>query len=230
MQQDHGASLRDRAFVPSTSSPQAVSTIPASIPSASGSYLTCRNCAVDRSTCERRAHVRAGIRGLGLTSIRFRCDARVPLYRPGQRVEVTWKYYPPDWDHYEGYSLETWPATVVHESKKGFVIAVDDVASDNDLPAREYIKNENLYCNVVAGKLKALDEPDRRTCEVCRSAENADGTVTGCWGTNGYDNSRVENCLASAIEARRAETGTGSVHESAVPEADAQSTQPDSSS
>lgn len=166
-----------------------------------GSYLTCRNCAVERGTCVRRAQVRAGIKGLGLTSVKFRCDDRQPLYRPGQRVEVTWKYATPDWDWQDGLSLESWPATVVQETKKGFLIVVDDVPSGNDLPAREYIKSDSLYCNVTAGKLAPLSEPDRRTCEYCRSAENADGTVTGCWGTNGYDDTRVANCLAAQIEA-----------------------------
>lgn len=209
-----GASLRDRA---TAVEPVPVSPLRDGIPNASGSYLTCRNCAVDRNTCARRAEVRAGIKGLGLTSIRFRCDLRQPLYRPGQRVAVTWKYAPPDWDWHDGLSLETWPATIVQETKKGFLIAVDDVPSDNDLPAREYIKNDSLYCNVTAGKLAPLVEPDRRTCGYCNSVENADGTVTGCWGTNGYDDSRVDGCLAQAIEAQRAGTaGSGAKHESAV--------------
>lgn len=167
-------------------------------------YATCRNCAVDRPSCARRAEVRARVKGLGLTSIKFRCAARRPLYRPGQRVEVTWRYCPPDWGYEEGVSLETWPATVVQETKRGFLIVVDDVPSDNDLPARDYIKSDSLYCNVAASKLSPLNEPDRRTCEYCRSAENGDGTVTGCWGANGYDGmTRVTNCLASAIEAQQ---------------------------
>jgi hypothetical protein len=218
--QDKGASPRgDRAtHEPSPS----VLAVPVGIPSASGLYLTCRNCGVDRNGCARRAEIRARVKGLGITSLKFRCADRKPIYHAGQRVEVTWKYCPPDWDWEEGMSLETWPATVVQETKKGFLIAVDDVPSGNDLPAREFIKSASLYCNVAAGKLAPLNEPDRRSCDYCHSIENADGTVTGCWGVNGYDGmNRVDNCLAQAIEARRAETGTGSVHESAVGKADA---------
>jgi hypothetical protein len=175
-----------------------------SIPSAGGLYLTCRNCGVDRNSCQRRAQIRAAVKGLGLTAIKFRCGDRRPMYRPGQRVEVTWKYCPEDWSYEEGMSLETWPATVVQETKKGFLIVVDDVLSGNDLPAREYIKSDSLYCNVASGKLSPLDQPDRRTCEYCRSAENADGTVTGCWGVGGFDGMQpVSNCLAKAIEARQ---------------------------
>jgi hypothetical protein len=203
----NGASAEaDRTFAASPSSP-AVSPVPASIPSACSFYATCRNCGVDRHTCERRAQVRAGVKGLGLTSIKFRCDMRRPLYHPGQRVEVTWKYYPADWEYDEGYSLETWPATVIQETKKGFLISVDDVPSSCDLPAREYIKNENLYCNVVAGKLSPLTEEDRPICAHCKSALNTDGTVTGCWSANGYDGiAPVTNCLAQAMSTGTAKT------------------------
>lgn len=45
------------------------------------------------------------------------------------------------------------------------------------------------------------------------------GSITSALG---YAYERASGVLASAIEARRAETGTGSVHESAVPKADAQ--------
>lgn len=183
-----------------------VSAVPVSIPSASGLYLTCRNCGVNCQTCARRAEVQAGVKGLGLTSIKFRCADRRPMYHAGQRVAVTWKYSPPDWDYEDGLSLETWPATIVQETKKGFLIVVDDVPSGNDLPAREYIKSESLYCNVMATKLAPLDEPDRQTCEHCRSAQNADGSVTGCWAADGFDGMiRVTNCLAQAIEARCAQ-------------------------
>jgi hypothetical protein len=162
-------------------------------------YQPCLNCAVERATCPRRAQVAAGIKGLGMTTVNFRCALRRPLYREGQRVQVTWKYYPPDWAYEDGCSLETWPATVVRETVKGFLIVVDDVLSDQDLPARDYIKNESLFCNVVAGKLAPLDEPDRRVCEYCGNPSDGNGGVLGtCWGEDGYGKNIAPNCLASA--------------------------------
>ena len=174
-------------------------------------YNTCRNCAVDKATCERRTKVSAGIKGLGLTSIKFTCADRQPLYRPGQRVGVTWPYYDPDCGWEDRLSLETWPATVISETGKGFLICVDDVPSDNELPAREYIKSQNLYCNVSAAKLASLDEPDHAICEHCESTPGVDGTVLGCWAIGGFDGmSPVANCLAIGIAARSDETRSGS--------------------
>ena len=215
--------LRGRAVV--NGAGQAVSALRASVPSASNFYRTCKNCAFDHRTCQRRAALEAGVKGLGLTGVTFRCDQRQPFYRVGQRVGVTWKFVLPEWGwgYEEGVSEEEWPATVVAETKRGFRIVVDDVPSDNETPARDYIKSDSLYCNVTAGRLRALDEPDRPVCGYCGSAENGDGTVTGCWSPDQFDQfaPRKGGCLAQAIEARRAETGTGSVHESAVTEGDA---------
>lgn len=202
-----------------------VSPLRASVPSASNFYRTCKNCAFEPQTCDRRAALVAGVKGLGLTGVTFRCEQRQPFFRVGQRVVVTWKIYDPDWDGYsDGMMEELWPATVVAETKRGFRIVVDDVEGNEEgTPARSYIKSESLYCNVTAGRLRAIQEPDRAVCGYCGSAENGDGTVTGCWASNnGCDGMfKVDSCLAQAIEARRAATQSGSVHESAVAESDA---------
>lgn len=192
----------------------------ASIPDAGRFYRTCKNCAFDHRACARRKQVERGVKGLGLTGLTFLCEQRKPFFRNGQRVEVHWTFALPDADFWDGMNTETWPATVVAETKRGFRIVVDDVESDLETPAREFIKNDSLYCNVSASRLSALDEPDRLICKACDSAENGDGTVTGCWGGEGYH--APNDCLAQAIEARRAETAkTGSVHESAVSAGDA---------
>ncbi len=221
-QEDGRFAFSDRAVV--NGAGQAVSALRASVPSAGNFYRTCKNCAFDPRSCDRRATIEAGVRGLGLTGVKFRCDQRQPFFRPGQRVGVTWKFVLPEWEwnYEEGMSAETWPATVVAETRRGFRIVVDDVPSDGDTPARDYIKNESLYCNVTAGRLEALDEPGRAVCGHCGSADNGNGSVTGCWASNdGCDGMfKVDNCLAQAIEARRAET-SGSACESAVPSGNA---------
>lgn len=205
-------------------SQQAVSAAGASVPSAGNFYRTCKNCAFDAASCLRRAEVEAGIRGLRLTSVRFRCEQRQPFFRVGQRVGVTWRFAPEGWTWEDGLSAEEWPATVVSETKRGFRIVVDDALSDLETPARSFIKNDSLYCNVTASRLRALDEPDRAVCAACGSAENGDRTVTGCWGGEGFI--RVDDCLAQAIAARSGETQSGSTEgKSAVAEGHAPKTQ-----
>lgn len=142
------------------------------------SYQTCLGCAVDRNSCSIRANVKAGIKGLGLTSVKFKCTGRVALFQPGERVYVTWNipdYANIDWYGEADWMPESWPATVVQESaERKFVIKVDDVNSDEGRPAKEWIKNQNLFCKVKKSKLSRIAEPHRSICEKCMEPMDAD--------------------------------------------------------
>ncbi|WP_298164997.1 hypothetical protein [Novosphingobium sp.] len=130
------------------------------------SYSTCINCAADKATCERREQVRAAIKGSGITSVKFKCDKRQSMFHVGQRVAITWEV-----STEADYSLdETWPGTVVRENGTRFVVAVDDVPSDEGTPARDYIRNDRLFVKVSPQRLRALDEPDRPICNFCERA------------------------------------------------------------
>ena len=129
-------------------------------------YSTCTNCAVEKSTCIRRAEIRSAIRGIGITSAKFRCDDRLSIFHPGQRVAVTW----PVGDDYDDTNYESWPATIIAEVGTRFLISVDDVDGDFETPARDYIKNERLFAKVSPHKLRAIDEPCRAICKFCGSA------------------------------------------------------------
>lgn len=143
------------------------------------SYQTCLGCGVDRNSCQIRASIRAGIKGLGLTSIKFNCGDRVSIFQPGERVFVKWNI--PDYDDCDCYGHASWqeniwPATVVQETvDRKFVIKVDDVLSDEDMPAKEWIKNHNLFCKVRRSKLSKLNEPQRPICENCLEPVDSDG-------------------------------------------------------
>jgi len=128
----------------------------------------------------------AGIRGLGVTSIKFNCPDRKPKFAPGQRVSVSWPVHDGGAYDEDPWNLETWPATVSGESGKKFVIRVDDVDSDFDTPARSYIKNDTLYCKVSAAKLVPLDEPAQNICKRC--GEIGGLGLKGCQDLNGEGN------------------------------------------
>lgn len=144
-------------------------------------YRTCHNCAVDRDECATRAQIKRAITGLSVTSIKFRCPARQPLFRAGDRVEVTWLVGSGDYHDYgpEEPNEETWPATVIEEVGARWLICVDDVDSDMETPARDYINSTSLYCKVSAGKLKPLDEPRRAVCTICGIVGG--NSFSGCW-------------------------------------------------
>lgn len=90
------------------------------------------------------------------------------MFRPGQRVSVTWTV-----GDYREQTDETWSGTVLRESGTRFLISIDDLPSDEGTPAREFIKNDRLFVKVTPGRLNALDEPDRRICNFCERAPAA---------------------------------------------------------
>jgi hypothetical protein len=190
-----------------------------------GFYLPCHNCALEKLPCARRDQVAAGIKGLGLTAVKFRCAERKPLFAVGQRVFVEWLI--PDGDgYYEEVTAERWPATVVAERRPKFQILVDDVDSDYETPARTYIKNESLYAKVTAAKLHPMDEAPRDVCSVCQAVRAGDGAISGCYGyEDGAHGYTPNGCLKfrarQAMETGTAETaGLRAQHDSAVPEGD----------
>ena len=142
-------------------------------------YHKCRNCAVDTSTCPRRQAIRSAIKGLGLTSIKFQCQDREPLFRVGQRIEFDWTHYD---ESARDYCGEVEPdelkfkGTVASENEERgtFVVQVDQdpVPSNIEFPNLTYtpdqvFKNGGFAVRIRPVSMRAIDEPDRAICPDC---------------------------------------------------------------
>ncbi len=140
-------------------------------------YRTCYGCTVDGSTCPARAAMRDALKGLGITSIAFKCAARQPAFYEGQRVTVTWPFYEDEEDPLE---IE-FHATVIYERKPGrYRIRVDD---GPDQTIGEYVSPDSLksggHAHVSVTRLQPLDELTRTVCAVCGRVE---GLTEDCYG------------------------------------------------
>ena len=161
-------------------------------------FRTCKNCIREAAPCERRDALKASLRGLSVTSVKHRCAGRQPLFSAGQRVSVTW----PVGDFDEGYSDETWGATVIKEVGPRFLIKVDDANSDCDTPAKGYVKNPSLFAKTTAARLTALDEPIQAICPTCDRVGLGAYGESGCYGqpaSPGVWGYRPTGCLALTI-------------------------------
>lgn len=144
-------------------------------------FPTCKNCVLEKHPCARRDGVRALIKGSGVTSAKLRCPERVALYQPGQRVTVTWPVPDGD-DEYHNYATaNAWPATVIKEVRSTFLIKVDDVLSDHEVLASEFVKNPTLYAKVRVTKLAPLDEPPQIVCAQCGRVGTGAPGEGGCF-------------------------------------------------
>lgn len=162
-------------------------------------YLTCRNCVLEKQFCQRRAHVKAAISGLGITSLKFRCPDRAPVFPTGCRVSVSWPVNGGD-SEYPSYENETWSATVVGDSRGRILIKVDDADSDYETPAKSYVKNPTLFARVSADRLRLLDEPDRDVCPSCQRVDGGGIGENGCYAyaaSKPFHGYRPGGCIAS---------------------------------
>ena len=158
-------------------------------------YATCLNCAVDKTTCAKRKAISSAIKGLGITSAKFRCADRVSRFRPGQRVEFDWRYYDDDGSG-EGYTA-TFVGTVMHEQKgnKRFAVKVDPDHEIYDLKPADILKSPE-FISVRPDDLRPLDEPDKPLCPLCAAYD--DDTADSqrlCYGFGDLTNVRGLGCL-----------------------------------
>lgn len=170
-------------------------------------YRTCHNCAVDAGECPTRRASRNALAGAQVTSVKHRCPDRKPLFARGQRATVTWLIdEAAEVGDYELPILveHSWPATVIREKGGKFIICVDGVDSDGEIPASSWLKNDSRYAKVTANKLKPLDEPARTVCDRC---DNLEGNAAGCWDESsrngGYDWCKPDpKCLVNILASR----------------------------
>lgn len=157
-------------------------------------YRTCHNCGIDRATCPRLSAIKTQVAGLNLTSVKFKCADRLPLYAPGDRVNVTWTV---GTEGYEEANDEMWPATVIGEKGSQFIICVDNVDSDEGTPAKSYVQNDSLYAKASAQRLTPMtggDDTPRTVCGLC--GEIKEHGLDACYVTGTWKNPK---CL-KAIE------------------------------
>jgi len=69
----------------------------------------CRNCP-HKDGCEIKAEKQRALRGLGLTLVNFKCDKRLSLLQPGQRIKLT---LATEWQGEHGYGTTEFEAVVM---------------------------------------------------------------------------------------------------------------------
>lgn len=133
-----------------------------------GYYKPCKNCAVDLTTCPRRKMVKDSIAGLSVTSIKFKCQDRVPLFKAGQRVSLMWTCWSEGDDGPDDGLPVRFKATVIAEQRLRFIVRVDDADDlEQGIPARNVFKNDNLVIKAKPADMAWIDEPDRTICQTC---------------------------------------------------------------
>lgn len=161
-----------------------------------GYFATCLNCAADKSTCARLAEIRQAIKGMSITSVKFKCAERVSMFRRGQRVQFDWRYYDDDRSG-EGYTA-TFYGTIMREKpgNKRFSIRVDQDHEDYDLKPSDILKSPE-FTSVRPADIQPIDEPDKPMCYLCSAYREEVDAERLCYaGANGDE--PYKNCWSEA--------------------------------
>lgn len=121
-------------------------------------FRTCVGCAVDRKACQRLAEVRTSLRGLNITSVKFKCDDRRDLFQPGQRVVALVRY------GLDGEQFgDNFPGTVISQRGARATVAID-------AEGRDVMTNERGFGRFSLENVKPIDEPPQPICSTCCGA------------------------------------------------------------
>lgn len=139
-------------------------------------YHQCRGCTVDHNKCGIRAELRAAIKGLNVTSIKFNCKERKPKFLTGNRVLVTLPFYEVYGPQGETDThLIDFKGTVICERKTrgNYKVKIDDGpdADDGNYTSPEDLKSNTGYVAVKGEHVSPLNEFDRTVCKECEAVD-----------------------------------------------------------
>ena len=150
-------------------------------------YHPCKGCAIDPAGCDKRKNIKTALAGLSITSLKFKCAERKPLFYPGQRVSFSWAVCIGQDHEGEGrYRKMRFNGTVICESSRPtkFTVRVDQDGDGYTEEPKNVFRNGGDVVNVRAADLVLLGKPD---CTFCPSCLQYEGETGRCWDkSSGY--------------------------------------------
>lgn len=129
-------------------------------------YLhACVGCSRQGAPCPTREALNAQIRGLGISSLRHRCAARVPRYTAGQAVVI--HTYDGEHDYNGEYTMQWWPVWFIEQKATR---AICFIRPGTDVDGYEFSPQHSRgYVKVPLFRVKAAShEPvELARCEGC---------------------------------------------------------------
>jgi hypothetical protein len=91
-------------------------------------YRTCTGCVHSSGFCQAREDVKATVKGIGVTSLKWKCKWKRPVYQPGDAVFVETIGYEPEGD--EDVFIGSFPATVIQTKGSKLVCFIEPGVED----------------------------------------------------------------------------------------------------
>jgi hypothetical protein len=131
-------------------------------------YRTCVGCELHRQPCDEREKVRAQIKGLGVTSIKWRCKNRVPIFNIGDPVWVhTVGSDDAMADDGEAY-FDDYPGVAIRAAGTKMLVFIEQGAPGRDYGDEiPFNPRGTGFCKIPLSRLKVRDGEREDICPDC---------------------------------------------------------------
>lgn len=147
-------------------------------------YQTCRGCVHGDGFCQARENVKAHVKGLAITSIKWKCSWRRPIYHPGDAV---WANLFADMEpHDDGWGgdrpvFRDFPAVVIKMVGSKVLLFVEPDAFDEYEEYQfEPKKGGNGYVKIPISRTRARDAGREPVCAGCTQLVRLKGHEDWC--------------------------------------------------
>lgn len=149
------------------------------------SYRTCRGCAYDSPNCDHRIAMKAALKGLGVTSIAWRCKARDDRYQPGDPIwcDTVCDYNArPEADRDEP-ARDWYPGVAIRNAGTKVIVYIARGAEGQylgaDYPFAPKDGSEHGFCKIPLGRVRERDATPDFPCSDCELPASR-GHMPGC--------------------------------------------------
>lgn len=130
-------------------------------------YRTCYGCCLRGKPCDRRDTVAKAIKGLAVSSLKFQCFSRTPVYAVGTPVWLK-TVYDMDGDSDEnGIPVDYYPGHVVQDLGSRALVFVKPGSLGRDDGDLAFVSKNNGFCRVSLKKLSRREGPVEAVCPDC---------------------------------------------------------------
>ena len=143
-------------------------------------YRACIGCFAQGDSCATRDDMRSKIKGLGITTVGWKCRDRRPKFNVGQAVwATTVASYSGDAD--DGIRRDDFPAFIVRVIGPKAVVYIELGAVGVD--GNDFDGNGSGFCKIPMSRLRSREAPSETVCTFC-----------GWLGSKGHDS----GCISPA--------------------------------
>jgi hypothetical protein len=144
-------------------------------------YRTCTGCVFGEAFCNVRENVKAQVKGLGVTSLKWTCKWKRLAFRPGDAVLVETLAFDPEGD--EEFYVRTYPGIAIQNKGSKLICFIEPGASehgDENLYPFEPKGSGEGFVKVPLKRVSKRDGVRETVCHYCRKITRLQGHEEHC--------------------------------------------------